>query len=211
MTKPRFSIDDIDAPESEIFGKFSVGNDEENLDAADAKKPEATIKEDQTAAKNVSASPPAVATKHKENLSTPDPASAPKPKPQSTAATLNAKTGEMVKSYINCGVPTSLASRLTDLCAAGGFTEAYAMNWLLPKATRGVNEVNVSAMPSHLPPTDITGAMQKKWVYLDTGLLDQFRSAHDPLEAFSNADCIRHFYVPAFSAALDELAEKLKK
>ena len=193
MSKKRFSIEDIDEPDSPLFKKLTVRGTAATSAAPENAAPEA----------DKSPVEPGVEA---EKPARPEPKA--KPKGQ---AVKQPKTGEFTRSYLKAGIPRSLSTRVRDLCDRAGFTEEYALNWLLPRATQAMSDVDVKAMPSPLPAPDMMEPTRRKWLQVDTGVLEEFRATHDPLEAYSTADCLRHIYMAAFSAALDQLAEKLNK
>ncbi|WP_375263492.1 hypothetical protein [Palleronia sp.] len=193
MSKKRFSIEDIDEPDSPIFKKLTVRGTAATSAAAENVAPEADKS-------------PMEAGVEAEKPARPEP----KVKPKGQAVK-QPKTGEFARSYLKAGIPRTLSTRVRDLCDRGGFTEEYALTWLLPKATQAMSDVDVKAMPSPLPAPDMMEPTQRKWLQVDTGVLEEFRATHDPLEAYSTADCLRHIYMAAFRAALDQLADKLNK
>ena len=193
MSKKRFSIEDIDEPDNPIFRKLTVRGTGATPAEAENVAPEA---DKSPVEPSVEAETPAQP--------------APRAKPTGQAVKQQ-KTGEFARSHIKVGIPKSLSPRVKELCDRGGFTEEYALNWLLPRAAQAMSDVDVKAIKSPLTAPDMMEPAQKKWLQVDTGTLAEFRAVHDPLEAYSTADCVRHIYVPAFSAALDQLAAKLKR
>jgi len=194
MSEKRFEIpDDIDEPDSPIFKKLTV----RGIAATSAPAGNVAAEADKG---------PVEPRMEAEKPARPEPKA--KPKGQSVK---QPKSGDFTRSYLKAGIPRSLSTRVRELCDRGGFTEDYALNWLLPKATQAMSDVDMKAMPSPLPAPDMMEPTQRKWLQVDTGVLEEFRATHDPLEAYSTADCLRHIYMAAFSAALDQLADKLNK
>jgi hypothetical protein len=186
MTKRRFDIGVKPTPSSPMFEK--PGKPEINIGQGSSKAIESS------------------------NQTKVGPANTAKPKKAESMdlTTSASKKQAFVKSHIRVGVSTSLSGQLNELCKAGGFTEEYALHWLLPQTSKRMADVNITTMMISTASLELEEPTKKKWVQVDSETLAKFRAVHDPLDAFSIAFCLRHIHLAAFAIALEDLAARLK-
>lgn len=187
MTKRRFQIGETPKTDSPLFNKLTIGED---IVQATPEPIVAPAVGDQAS--------PALSPKSKDKI----PRVRAKPDAETTSA--------LGKVHVRVGVPESLEVRFHELCSTGGIAQEYAYNWLASRSMTLLSDVDIAIVKVDGLTPKMSRPPRYKTLTADQTMIDRFRARHDPLDALSDAACLRYLYVAAFEMVLGEMADRLK-